>query len=259
MMQAASHVPADVVWHDAECGGYGADLGLWEELASAAADGPVLDLGCGTGRVALYLGRRGCEMVAVDREPGFVTALEGRADGLPVRGVVGDARALNLGREFRLILAPMQLVQLLADEEERSACLGGIAAHLGPGGIAALAIVEDVGEDEVSSLSRYARESRHEGVPLPDTREVDGTIYSSLPLPTVVDSETILVRRLRQTVSPDGLLAEEERAIRLRTLSAGRLEREARNAGLEPLPRRSVAPTDDHVGSTVVVLRKGVA
>lgn len=242
----ATEVSAEVVWHDAECGGYGADLGLWEELA-AAADGPVLDLGCGTGRVALHLARRGHEVVAVDREAAFVAALEGRANGLPIRCVAGDARALELGQEFALVLAPMQLVQLLADAEERAACLRGIAAHLAPGGVAALAIVEDV---EVADGP--------EELPLPDTREVDGTVYSSLPLPTVLDGGALVVRRLRQTVSRDGRLAEEESAIRLRALTAAELEREARTAGLEPLPRRHTPATDDHVGSTVVVLRKAV-
>lgn len=251
-------VSAEVVWHDAECGGYAADLGLWEELA-AATDGPVLDLGCGTGRVALHLARRGHQVVAVDREPELVAALEGRADGLPVRSVVGDVRALDLGREFPLVVAPMQLLQLLADAEQRAACLRGITAHLTPGGTAALAIVEDVAEEDVSPFSRHAREMRHGAVPLPDTREIDGTVYSSLPLPTVVEDGAIVVRRLRQTVSPDGQLAEEESAIALRELGAAQLEREARGAGLEPLPRRSTPATDDHVGSTVVLLRKGVA
>ena len=44
--------PAHVVWHDVECGGYDADLPLWRELAREAG-GPVLDVGAGTGRVAL--------------------------------------------------------------------------------------------------------------------------------------------------------------------------------------------------------------
>ena len=47
-MTASAHV----VWHDVECGGYDADLTLWQELAREAG-GPVLDVGAGTGRVAL--------------------------------------------------------------------------------------------------------------------------------------------------------------------------------------------------------------
>ncbi len=259
MTSAAGHVPADVVWHDAECGGYSADLELWEELA-AAMTGPVLDIGCGTGRVALHLARRGHEVVGVDSDALLVKELRGRADGLPAEIVVGDACQFDLSREFGLVLAPMQLIQLLASESERLACLGTIAAHLAPGGLTALAIVEDpLAEQDVAPFSGYGREKRHTPPPLPDTREVDGTVYSSLPLPTVVDREGMVVRRLRQTVSPDGDLGEEESAIRLRALSADRLEREAGTAGLEPLPRRSIAPTDDHVGSTVVLLRKGVS
>ena len=53
----------DVIWHDLECGGYVEDLPLWRELAG---DGPVLDLGCGTGRVALDLAARGVPVVGLD-------------------------------------------------------------------------------------------------------------------------------------------------------------------------------------------------
>lgn len=255
-MSMATGVPAEVVWHDAECGGYVADLGIWEELA-AAADGPLLDLGCGTGRVALHLARRGYEVVGVDQDATLIEALRERADELPVRAVAGDARELELGAEFTCAVAPMQLIQLLAGEAERLACLRAIATHLSSGAVAALAIVEDVeAEDAGAAYAPWAWKSRPTEVPLPDTREVDGVVYSSLPLPTIVDDGALLVRRLRQVVSPEGLLSEEENTIELRELSAAQLEREGAAAGLEPLPRRSVPSTDDHVGSTVVVLRK---
>ena len=51
-----------VIWHDLECGGYRADLPLWRELAEHEGS-PVLDVGAGTGRVALDLARRGHEVV----------------------------------------------------------------------------------------------------------------------------------------------------------------------------------------------------
>ena len=249
---------AAVVWHDAENGGYDADMAHWEELAETTG-GPVLDIGCGTGRVSLRLARRGYEVVGVDVDPVLVEELRARAVGLPAAGAVGDARRLDLGRQFNLVLAPMQLVQLLAGEPERLACLAAIAAHLGPGGLAALAIVEDpFGDNDLAPFSGHRREERYTA-PLPDTREVGGIVYSSLPLPTLVDGHGMEVRRLRQTVSADGELTDEESAIRLQRLSATQLEREARAAGLEPRPRRAVPPTDDHVGSTVVLLRKGVA
>lgn len=229
------------IWHDAECGAYDADLVLWEELA-AAADGPVLELGCGTGRVALHLARRGYTLTGLDSDPDLVATLEARAQGLPLRAVLGDARAFELDTDIALALAPMQLVQLLPSRDDRLECLGCIAAHMLPGGKIALAIVEGL-----------PRES--EGPPpLPDVREVDGWIYSSLPVDAVDVGEEIVIRRLRQIVSPGGELQEEDNEIRIRTLDAVELEEEAMECGLAPLERRQIPPTDLHVGSTVVVL-----
>jgi len=232
------------VWHDAECGSYSADLALWEELADAA-DGPILDLGCGTGRVALHLARRGHAVVGLDADPELIEALGARARGLPLQPVLGDARGFELDTDIALALAPMQLAQLLPDSAARRECLGCIAAHLLPGGRIAFAIVE-----------RLPRES--EGPPpLPDVREVDGWVYSSLPLDAVDVGEEIVICRLRQTVSPDGELSEERNEIRIRTLSADELEREAIGCGFVALPRREIAATDLHVASTVVVLERG--
>jgi SAM-dependent methyltransferase len=232
-----------VIWHDAENGSYSADLPLWEELARAGG-GPVLDLGCGTGRVALHLARRGHQTVGLDLDSELIAALAERADGLPLRPLVGDAQSFELDADIALALAPMQLAQLLPDSAARVECLSCIAAHLRPGGRAALAIVE-------------ALPPESEGPPpLPDVREVDGWVYSSLPLDAVDIGEEIVIQRLRQTVSPAGELSEEENEIRIRTLAAAELEREAVAAGLVPLSRREIAPTDLHVGSTVVVLEK---
>ncbi|HEY5816463.1 MAG TPA: class I SAM-dependent methyltransferase [Solirubrobacterales bacterium] len=234
---------ASVVWHEAECGSYGVDLPLWGELATDRGD-PVLDLGCGTGRVALHLARHGQVVTALDSDAVLVAALRERSVDLPLDAVVGDVRRLELGTEFALVLLPMQLVQLLSDAAERAACLGGVAAHLAPGGLAALAIVESMPEPVDGAP------------PLPDTREVDGWVYSSLPIDAVAGPSEIRVRRLRQTVSPEGALEEELHEIGLRALDAATLEGEAESAGLQPAGRRAVPPTADHVGSTVVLLEK---
>jgi SAM-dependent methyltransferase len=233
-------VNATAIWHDTECGAYSADLALWDELAEAADT--VLDLGCGTGRVALHLARRGHAVVGLDSDPELIATLTERAAGLPLQPVLGDARAFELDTDIALALAPMQLVQLLPNRADRLECLGCLVAHLLPGGQIALAIVEGL-----------PRES--EGPPpLPDVREVDGWVYSSLPVDAVDVGEEIVIRRLRQTVSPAGELREEDNEIRIRTLSAAELEEEGMECGLAPLGRRQIPPTDLHVGSTVVVL-----
>jgi SAM-dependent methyltransferase len=226
------------IWHELECGAYEADLALWEELAEAA-EGPILDLGCGTGRVAVHLARRGLDVRGLDVDATLI-------EGLPL-AERGDARAFELNREFGLILAPMQLIQLFGDEDERRDCLRCVATHLKRGGLAAFAIVESM--PAPVDLPP----------PLPDAREIDGWVFSSLPLHAQVGKDEISVRRLRQTVSPAGELTEEVDEARLRLLDARTLEKEARMAGLRPAGRRHVPATADHVGSTVVLLRAEAA
>lgn len=232
-----------VIWHDVECGGYAADLELWRDLADEGS-GSALDLGCGTGRVGLRLAAEGHRVTGLDVDVDLVDAFNRGAAELPAVARVGDARDFALDSEFELVLAPMQLVQLLSSGEERVACLRRVAAHLAPGGRAALAIVEELPTPVDGST------------PLPDAREVDGWVYSSLPIDLAADSGSIRVRRLRQTVSPAGDLSDEVNEVELCPLSAADLEREAAEAGLRPLGRRAIPATDAHVGSTVVLLEK---
>lgn len=231
------------VWHDVECGSYSADLALWEQLATTA-EGPILELGCGTGRVGLHLGRCGHRVTGLDRDASLLAAFGARADGLPVATELADVARFELGLEFGLAIAPMQLVQLLGGAEERADCLRCIAAHLRTGGIAALAIVDRLPSPRVG------------GAPPPDVREVDEWVYSSLPIEARVGADSILIRRLRQTVSPDGGLSDSVDEVRLRRVSAELLQREGVAAGLTPIGRRRIPATEAHVGSTVVLLER---
>jgi SAM-dependent methyltransferase len=235
---------AAVIWHDVECGAYDADLRLWEELAERR-DGPVLDLGCGTGRVALHLARRGHRVIALDREHELILELAERAGELPVEPVCADALDFEPAEPVGLALAPMQFLQLLRSSEARVRCLRRVAAALRPGGLLAAALVE--------------RAPAVEGdlPPLPDVREVDGWVYSSLPTDVVgVADGRIILRRLRQTVAPNGVLSEEADEIQLLSLAAGELEAEAETAGFAPAGRRSIPATEAHVGSVVVLLER---
>jgi SAM-dependent methyltransferase len=234
---------AETIWHDVECGSYAADLPLWEELA-AAAGGEILDLGCGTGRVALHLARRDHRVVGLDLDQELLAELERRGAGLELSIQHADARGFELGRQLPLALAPMQTLQLLEGPGERAACLRCVAAHLEPGGRFAAAILEQMPEPDGAPP------------PLPDVREIDGWVYSSLAVEAAVGAGEIVIHRLRQTVSPAGELSEEPNRVRIETFSADRLEREAGAAGLLPVERHQIGPTDIHVGSTVVVLGK---
>jgi SAM-dependent methyltransferase len=239
-------VSSAAIWHEVECGGYAADLPVWERLAGAAT-GPVLELGCGTGRVALRLAAGGNEVWGVDADASLLEALQaGRAaQGLGVRAICADVRALDLDRQFDLILAPMQLLQLLGSKAARHAALERAAGHLAPGGRLAAAIVEPPS----ASLDGPA-------VALPDVRELDGWVYSSLAAAHVTAGGDLEIRRYRQAVSPGGSLSEEEHTDRLDALDADTLEAEAATLGLRRAGRLEVPPGDGYLGSTVVILER---
>jgi SAM-dependent methyltransferase len=242
-------IPASVAWHEVECGTYSADLPLWEELAEEHG-GPILELGCGTGRVALHLARQGHEVLGLDTDRELVETLNARAGaaGLSARAIVADAARFQPDEVFPLVIAPMQLAQLL-DRARRRAMLSRVAARLQPGGIIAAALVEAAGLPGPAT-----KRARDELPPLPDVRELDGWIYSSLPLNVRRANGAISIERLRQAVAPGGELTEEVDIIALDPLPPAALEDEARKVGLNAGPRRYVPSTDWHVGSTVCVL-----
>jgi SAM-dependent methyltransferase len=234
-----------VIWHDVECGGYAQDLSLWRSLAAQRGD-PVLDIGAGTGRIALDLARHGHEVVALDHDPLLVAELARRAGDLPVTAITADARDFDLGRQFALCVVPMQTIQLLGGAEGRRAFLDCARRHLRPGALLAVAIAPELELFEVVDGGL---------TPLPDIREVDGVVYSSLPTAVRADPEGFLLERRRERISASGSRSVQQDVIRLDRLSADELESEARAAGLEPAGRAVVAATDDYVGSEVVLAR----
>jgi SAM-dependent methyltransferase len=239
-----AHVP-EVVWHDVECGAYAEDLPLWRELA-AGHGAPVLDVGAGTGRVALHLAARGHAVVALDRSAALLAALRERAAGLPIETVEADARSFALGeRRFPLIIVPMQTVQLLGGAGGRAAFLRCARAHLAPGGLLAIAIADALETfDEVRCLP-----------PLPDIREIDGIVYASRPVGVDDEPDGAVIRRVREVVDAAGNRTVEEDLIRLDHLEPATLEAEGAAGGLRVERPRSIPETDDYVGSTVVMLR----
>jgi SAM-dependent methyltransferase len=232
-----------VTWHDVENGSYDADLFLWRELAEAA-DGPVLDLGAGTGRVAAHLAAGGHELVALDCDPEVLAVVAERAPG--VETVRADARDFELDRSFALVIAPMQLVQILGGPDARVAMLRRVHAHLRRGGTFAAALTD---------LSEVITDGTP-SPPLPDMLERDGWVFSSQPVSLSMDDDGLVVERRRQAVSPRGEIEESTTAIAFDYVSPGRFEAEARAAGLKPAERREIPETLDHFGSTVVICRR---
>jgi SAM-dependent methyltransferase len=241
-----------VIWHDVECGSYVEDLPLWRSLAASHGD-PVLDVGAGTGRVALDLASAGYRVTALDRDADLLAALNRRlADNSRIAGdicqtVTADARDFDLGEaRFPLVIVPMQTIQLLGGSQGRTAFLRCAHRHLTPGGVLAAAIAEVLELYEV--VDGFA-------APLPDIREHDGFVYSSQPTAVRAERGGFVLERRRETVAPKGERTVEQDVIRLDGLTGRGLEREARAAGFTPAARTTIPATNDYSGSEVVILR----
>jgi SAM-dependent methyltransferase len=234
----------NVIWHDLECGAYAADMDVWRALAERHGD-PLLEVGAGTGRIALDLARRGHIVTALDQDPVLIAELARRADGVELSTVLADARDFELARRFALIIVPMQTIQLLGGRDGRGRFLQHARRHLDGGGTVAVAITE--------TLELY---SAREGfpVPIPDIRELDGVLYSSQPTAVREDADGFVLERLRETITPEGARTTEDDLIRLDRVTADELELEGRDAELLPAGRIEIAPTPDHVGSVVVMM-----
>jgi SAM-dependent methyltransferase len=239
-----------VAWHDLECGSYNADLPLWRELAEPVESGPrpepMLDIGAGSGRVALDLAGRGRRVIALDLDADLLGALRSRAAGLEIEAVCADARTFELGRcDFGLCIAPMQTVQLLGGASGRVAFLRRAAAHLRPGALLACAIV--------TTLEPFDCAAGERG-PSAETGRLGGVLYSSRATRVEVCARHIRIERERRIVSAERTATERD-VVELDRVSAALLRREGVAAGLTPEPDRAIAPTADHVGSVVVMLR----
>jgi SAM-dependent methyltransferase len=255
---------AAVVWHDLECGLYRVDLSLWRDLAEQARldapTGHVLDVGAGTGRVALDLARAGHAVTALDLDAELLGALSERATeaDLQVETVCADARSFTLDEAgFALCVCPMQTIQLLGSSAARVAFFELAREHLLPGAPLACAIVTELEPFDCAG---------GDAGPSPEVARIDGVEYISRALSVRLSRGSIRIERERSifyedsprvALQPGAVDAPEtERdVIQLDRVSARQLQREGRRAGLPNAVIRSIPATDDHVGSEVVILR----
>jgi SAM-dependent methyltransferase len=121
---------------DLDYGEFADDLALYESLARAC-HGPVLELGVGTGRVALHLARERFEVCGIDiSEPSLARARCKAGDTLAARLRLerADMRDFDLGRPFELVFAAYGTFHHLPTPDDQLACLRCVARHLAPGG-----------------------------------------------------------------------------------------------------------------------------
>ena len=112
-----------------------ADISFYVDAAKAAR-GPVLELGCGTGRILIPAARAGVEITGLDFSQRMSDVCRKQVAGEPaelrsrVHLVRGDMRNFTLGRSFRLITIPFRPFQHLTTVADQLACLASIRGHL---------------------------------------------------------------------------------------------------------------------------------
>jgi SAM-dependent methyltransferase len=124
------------------------DVRFWERLA-AAADGPVLELGCGTGRILVPVARSGAHLVGIDRSASMLARARRRLVRAKVETHVllvrGDIRSLPFRRrQFRLVMAPYGILQSLVRPRDLTAALDSIAHVVPKGGRIGIDLVPDL-------------------------------------------------------------------------------------------------------------------
>jgi SAM-dependent methyltransferase len=128
-----------------------------DRLLGGAGDGSsVLDAGCGTGRVAIELARRGYSTTGVDVDPTMLATARAKAPGLD--WVETDLAGLDLpGRRFAAIVAAGNVMIFLAPATE-GAVVAALARHLEPGGllVAGFQLTAGLGLDHYDELARAA-------------------------------------------------------------------------------------------------------
>jgi SAM-dependent methyltransferase len=129
--------------------------------------GPVLEIGCGTGRVLLPVAESGLECVGVDPSPEMLEVF--RAKGVPpnVTLVAGEARTFDLSpKRFALVIAAFRVFQHFLGVEEQLAVLANVRRHLTPGG----AFAFDLFEPDLARMAAVHEPERE------DVRTQDGEI-----------------------------------------------------------------------------------
>jgi ubiquinone/menaquinone biosynthesis C-methylase UbiE len=124
------------------------DVPFWRNLA-AGCSGPVLELGCGTGRIAVPLLKDGVHVVGVDRSAAMLDRARRRARRAGVlrtaRFVRTDIRALPLRpRSIDLVMAPYGILQSLTRERDLQATLASVSRVLRRGGLFGIDLVPDL-------------------------------------------------------------------------------------------------------------------
>ncbi len=172
-------------------------------LAGLAGNGPALELGIGTGRVALPLRQRGVEVHGIDLSPDMVEQLRAKVGGEGIAVTIGDFATTKAGGTFSLVYVVFNTIANLTTQDAQVACFQNVASHLSPGGC----FVVELGVGSRGGLHVFDLSDTHVGVDEyePATQRLvshhftldrDGWHRMSVPFRSVSPGELDLMARL---------------------------------------------------------------
>jgi SAM-dependent methyltransferase len=124
-------------------------------LADLAGPGPVLELGIGTGRIALPLAQKGYEVHGIDASETMVRKLRSKAGGEDIPVTIGNFAEVDIEGAFSLVYVVFNTLFALLSQEDQARCFSNVARRLREGGVFVI-------EAFVPDMTRWDREQRVE-------------------------------------------------------------------------------------------------
>ncbi len=232
-------------FYDLDLEGYDDDVAWYCQLA-AEADGAVLELGCGTGRVARALALDGVEVVGVDISAAMLSIASEQPGGERASWVEGDLRTVDLGREFQLVVIPLGGLQHMAELDDLVAAFRSIRRHLAADGVAVVDVEAPLPDDFTPGPQPLIEHWTREWRPQPDGPVL--TVSKLVSVEAYPSESRRAVTWHFDIQGADAPLRRETAQFDLRTITAAELELAGRLAGLEVSGRwgdYELTPFDD--------------
>ena len=138
-----------------------ADIPFYVEEALRSG-GPVLELGCGTGRIGIPIAEAGINIVGLDISKSMINRAHSKAKKAKLSGPnisfqIGDMREFSLGRKFPLIIIPFRSFLALLNIQDQRSCLESIKSHLAPSGV----LILDIFVPDLDTLTEISGTAAH--------------------------------------------------------------------------------------------------
>jgi SAM-dependent methyltransferase len=200
------------------------DVPFWQRLA-ASVTGPILELGCGTGRVTFPLARDGARMIGIDRSAEMLARASARRrrsrHAAHVKLVRGDIRHLPFtDRSFPLVMAPYGILQSVLRERDLAETLQAVARVLRRDGVLGLELVADLPSWDEYKQRVSLRGKRGDGA---EIRLIESVRQDRARRLTIFEQEFVEQTRGRKT--------RRTFTLSFRTLSVGQMVRRLEKAG----------------------------